>query len=594
MLFNEEKGGIKMKGDRKLLLVGLVAIAFAVALGVLASQGQESLAANGIIYVDADAAGANNGTSWDDAYTELQPALAAAAAGTQIWVAEGTYKPSWEFSPGDPRSATFQMKNGVAIYGGFAGSESSLADRDWVGHVTVLSGDIGAAGVSSDNSYHVFYHPSGTALEGTAILDGFTVSGGNANGDMSTGGGMVNNYSSPTLINCTFSGNLANYGGGGMANGYSSPTLTNCTFVGNSAMGSNVSLGGGMLNYHSSPVLTGCTFSNNLTDYGGGGMYNADQSSPTLDHCTFSQNSAYSYGGGMYNYGSSAPVLTDCTFVDNSANMYGAPGWGGGMFNDDESSPSLTGCTFTRNVARYDGGAMFNSSWSSPTLTDCIFTDNSALEGGGGGLCNTMSSPTLINCSFSGNDAALDGGGVFNHDSSPALTNCAFSGNSAGQDGGALYNQASSSPTLTNCTFSGNAAEQNGGALYNYWYSSPTVTNSILWGNTPQEIYNNDAESAPVVSYSNLQGGYTGVGNINGDPLFVNAANGDLHLLPGSPCIDTGNNAAPDLPAVDFEGDARILDGDGDGTATIDMGVDEHVPLSFRTFLPLVTHTVAR
>jgi len=92
--------------------------------------------------------------------------------------------------------------------------------------------------------------------------------------------------------------------------------------------------------------------------------------------------------------------------------------------------------------------------------------------------------------------------------------------------------------------------------------------------------------SSPVVTYSDIQGGYSGTGNINANPLFVNAAGGDLHLSPGSPAIDAGDNTAPNLPAYDFEGDPRIVDGDSDGTATVDMGADEfYLPV---LYLPLM------
>jgi hypothetical protein len=139
-----------------------------------------------------------------------------------------------------------------------------------------------------------------------------------------------------------------------------------------------------------------------------------------------------------------------------------------------------------------------------------------------------------------------------------------------------MYNYQSSSPILTNCTFWGNSAVS-GGGMFNRYSSSPILTNSILWANTPDEIVNYDTSCLPVVTYSNVRGGYTGDGNINRDPSLVDAANGDFHLEPGSPCIDAGSNAAPDLPDYDFEGDARILDGNGDEVAVIDMGVDEVV-----------------
>ncbi|MBN1164041.1 MAG: hypothetical protein JXB45_05660 [Candidatus Krumholzibacteriota bacterium] len=105
----------------------------------------------GTIFVDVTATGANNGSSWTDAYTDLQTALGTAVPGDEIWVAAGTYKPT----TGSFRSATFQLVNGVALYGGFYGNETMIGQRDWTKYVTVLSGDIGTVGVNTDNSYHV-------------------------------------------------------------------------------------------------------------------------------------------------------------------------------------------------------------------------------------------------------------------------------------------------------------------------------------------------------------------------------------------------------------------------------------------------------
>ena len=137
--------------------------------------------------------------------------------------------------------------------------------------------------------------------------------------------------------------------------------------------------------------------------------------------------------------------------------------------------------------------------------------------------------------------------------------------------GGGMYNTSNSSPVVTNCTFYNNSATSGfGGGMCNFTYSSPVVTNCILWGDSPQEIY--DISSTPVVTYCDVQGGYTGTGNINADPLFVDAGAGDYHLQAGSPCIDVGSNAAPSLPSTDFEGDPRIVNG------VVDMGVDEYVP----------------
>jgi hypothetical protein len=180
-------------------------------------------------------------------------------------------------------------------------------------------------GVSTDNSYHVIFNNS-NGLNATAVLDGFTITGGNADGGFpnDNGGGMWNNGSSPTVTNCSFSGNYAANGGGGMSNNNnssSSPTVTNCSFFGNSV----VLFGGGMVNNSSSPTLTNCSFSGNSADGiggGGGGMWNQLSSSPTLINCSFSGNSAINGGGGgMYN-SSSSPTLANCILWGNSSEIF--------------------------------------------------------------------------------------------------------------------------------------------------------------------------------------------------------------------------------------------------------------------------------
>ncbi|MCP4708016.1 MAG: hypothetical protein GY869_05290, partial [Planctomycetes bacterium] len=259
-----------------------------------------------IIYVDAGAtSGASNGISWENAYIDLQSALGNAASGDEIWVSQGTYKPTIQFNPDDSRSAVFQMKNNIAVYGGFNGTEENRSNRDWVNNATILSGDIGIQGDDSDNCYLVFYHTESLALNSAAILDGITITEGAS--------GMYNFQSSPTITNCTFSGNE---GFSGIYNDHSSPTITNCTFSDNSAN----DYGGGMYNNYSSPAITNCIFSNNSADsyYGrGGGMYN-NYSTPTITNCIFSNNSSNYDGGGIYN-NQSSPTIINCTFSGNFA-----------------------------------------------------------------------------------------------------------------------------------------------------------------------------------------------------------------------------------------------------------------------------------
>jgi predicted outer membrane repeat protein len=125
-------------------------------------------------------------------------------------------------------------------------------------------------------------------------------------------------------------------------------------------------------------------------------------------------------------------------------------------------------------------------------------------------------------------------------DSGPTITNCIFSGNSA-DCGGAIDSYGFLSPNVSNCTFSGNIAAVSGGGIYND-ESSTIISNCIFWGDTPEEIY--VSGGTPVVAYCDVQAGWTGEGNISHDPLFVDAAGDDYHLLSGSPAIDAGNPAS--------------------------------------------------
>ncbi|MCZ2289396.1 MAG: Ig-like domain-containing protein, partial [Anaerolineales bacterium] len=360
-------------------------------------------------YVDINANGLNNGSSWDDAYSDLQDALAENAC-TEIWVAAGTYYPT----SGNDRAISFELRSGVEIYGGFAGTETQRSGRDVDANATILSGDIGTQGDKGDNSYHVVYANN---VNNTAVLDGFTVTGGNANGGWSNnnGGGMYNNNSSPTLTNVAFSANSAN-SGGGMYNNAGSSTLTDVAFSANSAD----DYGGGMFNSNGSPELTGVSFNNNSSPRGGG-MYN-DSSSPTLTDVTFSGNAA-TFGGGMFNLKSS-PSLTKVTFSGNNTTAAG-----GGMYNWDNSSPELTNVTFSDNSASY-GGGMVNSA-SSSTLTNVLLANStgSNCANDDGGSINSSSRHNLIDDNTCGLTDGVNGNKIgpgYNANLGPLANNGGF------------------------------------------------------------------------------------------------------------------------------------------------------------------------
>ncbi len=495
----------------KMRLLNLVSV-LALLLG---TQGIIPVHAAGILYVKSVALGTGNCSNWDNACT-LQTALTNSVSGNEIWVVAGVYKPTLSSTD---RTATFQLKSGVAVYGGFDGTETAQDQRDYILNTTILSGDIdnndsqtpiitdlNTVTGNDTNSNNVIV---GSNTDNTALLDGFTITG-------ASNSGMYNLNGNPTLVNIKFNGNEnASHDGGGMYNINSSPQLANVTFSGNAAYD-----GGGMYNYHSNPTIENSSFNGNTAGNSGGGIYNDNGSAPSLTNVAFSSNIAGNSGGAMLNVWSS-PTLTNVAFTGNSAKGGGAINnryesnptlvnvtfsnntalEGGGMVNSS-SSPILAGVTFNNNTAKGNyGGGMYNDNGGNPTLTDVLFSENSAYRGGG--MYNHIgSNPTLTDVTFIGNHADKDGGGLFNSFSNLAIADSTFEQNYTVDGNGGGINATGGTVTITNSTFSGNHAT-NGGAIY-HGASDPagemTITNST--------IYNNAADNY-------------GGGIINGDSLTI-------------------------------------------------------------------------
>lgn len=403
----------------------LTLLALALALAGLLAPPVPLHAAGTIVYVNAGASGTGDGSSWADAFPSLADALAGAAADTEIWVAAGTYKPT----SGTDRTATFQLKAGVEIYGGFAGNETERDQRDWETNVTTLSGDLNgndsgavdlANATRADNSYSVVTGATG------AILDGVTVTGGHAND--------IFGQTPPSWKS-----------GGGMYNDHSSPILTHVTFSGNTS----ISFGGGMYNNAGNPVLTDVTFDGNYNGGNGGGLYSTGVANLTLTDVTFSGNVATDRGGGLH----AEPEL------NGVANL------------------TLTNVTFRGNSATY-GGGLLTFPGMTATLTNVIFSGNSAIYGGGM-LTTGSNNLTLTNVTISGNTALGLGGGLFiENGSNPQIRNSIVWGNSSGQGSNNAYigndlNRPASVPVFSASIVqgSGGSAAWNptfGDAGYNY------------------------------------------------------------------------------------------------------------------------------
>lgn len=477
------------------------------------------------LFVDSRATGANNGTSWADAYNHVQDALAFASTSGlkiwQIWVATGIYKPDrGQGQTLGNRKATFELLSGVTLYGGFSGNEDpatfNLDNRDFQTNETILSGDLagndgpGFAG-NAENSYHVVTAKSAAA---TAILNGFTICAGNANGtsDDGRGGGMLMSYAgNPKVANCAFRANRATEGAGlGIVGSSSKPDMKACLITANSA-----NRGGGVYAWYGGGKLRECVISGNSAGSGGG--FYGDNGGPTFSSSSFIENRASGNGGGVYCY-YGTPVFVSCLLEANAA----AAGAGG------------------------------YTSWSSARFLGCMLAGNSS-TGAGAGLLNSGGSPMSVNCCLVGN-----------------VTSDTAYGNGAG-----IYNTQCNG-VVANCTLAGNAARAAGGGFFNH-SGRPSIVNTIVWDNRDR---NGSLESSqiyatgekPTVDYSCIQGlsgSLGGVGNLGGDPLFVRNPNdggdgwgvgnnddyGDLPLLSGSPCIDAGNDTTVPADTVDLDGD---------------------------------------
>lgn len=495
-------------------------------------------AASSPIYVNHSATGANDGSSWENAYTHLNSALTAATSGDEIWVARGVYL------PGTAVTHTFQISPGIAVYGGFVGTETVRDQRDWQANPTILSGDIdnndtkdtrGVAlrpeHINGQNAYHVVLFDmreiTHTAMTKATILDGFIITAGQAN-----------------------HGNFPHDWGGGAL------CLTNQNLdEAEKALG-----------------LGAC--------------------SPRLANLTFQGNYAFASGGAMYNHGrdnASSPTYENVTFAYNMTSNEGIQDGGGAIYNNainGTSSPTFTNVMFLANTS-YKGGAVYNNgssieAISSPTFTKVRFLGNSAQQEGGA---------VFTDASFDGFSEAI-------------FTNVLFSGNYAQGNGGAVANFANwngrSHPQFINATFSQNSSWW-GGAVYNQgdglMAGQPTFYNSIFWDNNAEDGYGhqiyNDGGTV-TLGHSLIQEGWSGDGlyhyndgvavnagsNRASNPRFENAlgADGlagtlddDLRLRANSPAIDAGDNGR-NSTTQDLDSNLRLVDGNDDGSVIIDIG----------------------
>lgn len=501
---------------------------FALGVALLAGVGRGSA---DVHYVDRDATGGGTGASWADAFTDLQSALAASQSGDEIWVAEGVYTPA---PPGDS-VASFELRDGVALYGGFAGIEEFPTQRNPGIHPTVLSGDVGrddwvAPGSGWPNNIRLETANSGHVVVGSgvgrgAVLDGFVITAG-AYGPPGTPAG------DPLLY------------------------------------------GSGLYIVDGSPTVRGCTIINNLAGFGPGAGAFLWNSNAAFDGCTFERNYVHlGSGGAIYLGGTSEPEITGCTFRQNVATSYnGSEGQGGAIENRSTSAFAISRCVFEFNEARplsagsYEiprGGGISSFAFETPAvIRDCVFRQNRAAYGAGVFVWNPT---TVINCVFDRNTAFVYAG---------------QGGVSVGGDGAGLAAQWTD-VSLINSTVVSNSGQEGAGLLEISDPNSPTfngtmhLRNTIVWGNIANgedvDPLDRQLRGDFTAYFSCIQDLLTPVpgedppdpshfpGCIVVDPRLT--APGDLRLSDLSPCIDAGRNS--DVPAgvvTDVDGAPRFTD----------------------------------
>lgn len=367
-----------MKTSKHYLLAIFVAFSF-------------SLQAKTIRYVTAN--GTGDGSSWINASNSIQNMIDSSTSGDEVWVAKGTYYPTNETIDSDTRSRTFFVKEGVSIYGGFVGTETNiserkLADLDGNGRVdscelvntTLLSGNIDGIADTwtktlNSDGFTMVWKVTGNegncyrvvTCNGNNKIDGFSVTGGNANETQINNGSGIYGNSSSFITNCIVTYCSSNGYGAGI--GVSLSIVSNCAVSNCSTVGS----GGGI--YASSSPIRNCTVTNCSASYGGGIYSESYLSSSSVTNCEVSNCSASSYGGGIYT--TSYSFVTNCTIHNCSALC------GGGIFA--YVFTSVINCAVSNCFAVFGGG--YNAyNYDHNFITNSAFSNNKSGSDVGNGI----------------------------------------------------------------------------------------------------------------------------------------------------------------------------------------------------------------
>jgi len=474
------------------------------------------------VYVNASATGANDGSSWANAFTDLTDGLAAVESNDEVWVAAGTYTPMAN------DTASFYINAKIGLYGGFNGTETELNQRDSDANVTILSGDRNGDDIvgnfdqnRTDNSRHIVYVDTTFWADGAATIDGFTISNGESdqvgfapftntrgggilavgpvevnhciftqnNGSGGTSIGIIGIFASGSTVNdCEFMFNNAydqsagvhirNANGVGIWDCHFHDNMTNrgviypfrsigieignCIIENNTAAGSN--WGGAFYNWNSEFTMTDCQFIGNI-GANAGGVYNdgrEDVGVSIFENCVFKDNGSTDWGGGaIYNWQGKYELI-DCTFEDNIV-----PNTGGSIYNSTNTQAMITGCDFSGGAGNF-GAAMANYGLNcNVTYEDCTFEDNTSNTSAGAVMCGFLANVSFLDCEFEGNEARWGGAIYVQSDSTEvSIDGCSFVENIAENFGGGINVAAGVEMLIENTEFLSNQSNFGGGMSF--------------------------------------------------------------------------------------------------------------------------------
>lgn len=511
------------------------------------------------LFVKTNAGGAANGGSWANAFPSLQAALTAAQAGDQVWVAKGVYKPA---PAGNPETA-FEVESGVALYGGFAGHETTLAQRDWEANRTVLSGDIDgndpvdadgiSIGLLGNNAYHVLR--TGMVATSTRI-DGVIVTGGNAgmydaqgwlpqNPD---GGGLLNEGGAPIVENVRFEQNGARSGGGLHSTG--AIALKNVDFKAN---GAHQFGGGAFVTAAGTVSLAQVSFENNLAASGSGGGLQCTQANLLVQDAVFRHNWAQQQSGGGMSADHCQAILLRALLVDNRAGGHSLFLHGGGGLSSRDALLLLSEVRFEYNMAEHGDGGGLRHSGGDLLVEKSSFHANVAIGMGGGVSMSGSHQAHIRSSTFRGNVSKGDPCYAVVGAGGEPIAEC-FKGDGGG---GGLDNGPGIHTTLVNVLFSGNAAP-NGGAIFNHAlpFRELKVINSTFSGNYAYPLSGPDLDPAKTGRGGGIFNGETS--NVVQNSLFWNNQDGSgvgthqasIYNADGVVSINNGGNQLPSLQQV--------------------------------------------